>query len=144
MTDPDGSPAPSSSCALCGAGVEPEPHALLRWACPACGAPAVPSSARAGPLTARATASLRSARAAQASSGLWRTSALVTAGFGLLSVAVTAAVAHVAHPPLAPLLVGVAVDLAPLAFALVAWRNAGKRAAERAASLEEAWREAGR
>ncbi|HQP34888.1 MAG TPA: hypothetical protein PLI95_06910, partial [Polyangiaceae bacterium] len=124
-------------CPFCRAIAEPEPDPVVRFRCPACGGPRIPAPG-VGQRDA-AFAHLKKARSANASKLAWKTSGAVTAGFGVLGLAIITGVFAIVSPPLTAVLAGYVLGLAPLAFGALAWSKAKGRASETATELDEAW-----
>ncbi len=167
MSNPvlSGAPAPGPSCRVCGGALteslrcrqcgaafgeanrcphcrsvtDVEPHDALRQRCRVCGGARVPLDDPKIVRSGREIPVLARAQRAHVRRALWRVSAGVVGGFGLLSLAVALLVIVGVGPSLVGLLAMLGASAVPFVVAALAWASAARQARLRDAALDEAW-----
>lgn len=128
-----------NACPFCRAVAAPDRDPVLRFACPACGAPRIPQPADARKPSTTTFTHLRELRAARSSQTTWRAGAVLTSIFALFSALLLTGIALITSPPLVPLLAGSAVVAAPFVFALLALFKAKALTGRVRSELDLAW-----
>ena len=125
-------------CPFCGVVAQPQPHPSLRFVCPACGAPRIPTTTdtQTSSAVAKALGTVRSAKSSQA---VWKLASGLLGAFGGLTILLLVGVSLIASPSLLSLLAASVVTAMPLAFAALAWWKAAKRKEQVEGALDEAW-----
>lgn len=124
-------------CPFCRAIAAPEADPVMRWRCPVCGGPRIPHAGAGS--TEEALAHLKSARSARSSQIVWKTSGLLSAAFGVLSLLILTGVFMIVSPPLTAMLAGYILGLLPVGFGALAWKKSRSKAPRIKSELDAAW-----